>query len=59
MGQFRFIDAMAIAPISFCFLSESMMPIQGLNGRLTWCETKPGTRAEIAAPVDAQETKFE
>jgi hypothetical protein len=38
---------------------EVMMLIGRLKGPLTWRETKPGTCAEIAAPVDAQETKFE
>ena len=35
------------------------MLVQQLKGQLTWRDQKPGTRAEIAMPVDAQEMKFE
>jgi two-component sensor histidine kinase len=30
-----------------------------LNGQLTWRDMKPGTRAEIHLPVDAEEKRFE
>jgi len=35
------------------------MLVQQLKGQLTWRDQKPGTRAEIVMPVDAQEMKFE
>lgn len=35
------------------------MLVQQLRGRLTWQDMKPGTRAEIVMPVDAEETWFE
>ena len=35
------------------------MLVHQLKGRLTWSDQKPGTRAEIVIPVDAEETKFE
>jgi hypothetical protein len=35
------------------------MLVHQLKGRLTWHDRKPGTRAEIVMPVDAEETQFE
>ena len=35
------------------------MLVHQLEGRLTWRDMEPGTRAEILLPVDAEETRFE
>jgi two-component sensor histidine kinase len=35
------------------------MLVHQLKGQLTWHDMKPGTRAEIVMPVDAEETRFE
>jgi two-component sensor histidine kinase len=35
------------------------MLVQQLKGQLTWRDMKPGTRAEIVMPVDAQEARLE
>ncbi len=35
------------------------MLVHQLEGRLTWRDMEPGTRAEIMLPVDVEETRFE
>ena len=35
------------------------MLVHQLEGRLTWRDMEPGTRAEILLPIDAEETRFE